>query len=132
MMNNSINLEIRRQAMATYVRFCEAVYAANSSDFAAVQRILCKKEMFETNVETLCSLEGELAVWATENASIRSGIMNAFAEQTMALAGDLDATEFPQDIARIRAMDDLQLRQYISEETENIKYAKRMRGNIHE
>ena len=126
------NLEIRRAALETYVRFCEAIYAANAADYAAVQRILAKKEQFETNVETLCSLEGDLAVWATENASIRSGIMNAFAEQTMALAGDRSATAFPQDIARIRAMNDLQLRQYISEETENIKYTKRMRGNTHE
>lgn len=129
---NEKNLEIRRQALATYVRFCEAVYAANSSDFAAVQRILAKKEMFETNTETLCSLEGDLAVWAAENSVIRTGIMNYLAERTMALAEDRTATAFPQDIARIRDMDDRQLRQYIADETEKIKYTRKMRGNNHE
>lgn len=125
MMNNSINLEIRRQAMAVYLRYCEAVYAADAADFLAAKEILA----VVSDAETAYALEEDIAIWATENASIRARLMNDFAEAAMALAKDHETTVFPEEILRVRNMDDLALRQYIASQVEKIKMKRRMRGN---
>lgn len=128
-MNNS-NLEIRRQAMVVYLRFCEAVYAADAADFLAARKIITerKERAAAAYTEAMYDLEGDIAIWATENASIRARLMNDFAEAAMALAKDHETTVFPEEILRVRNMDDLALRQYIASQVEHIKMKRRMRG----
>ena len=130
MMNNSINLEIRRQAMAVYLRYCEAVYAADAADFLAAREILTerKERASAADAEAMYALEGDIAIWATENASIRARLMNDFAEAAMALAKDYETTVFPEEILRVRNMDDRALWQYIASQVEHIKMKRRMRG----
>lgn len=128
MMNN---LEIRRQAMAVYLRYCEAVYAADAADFLAAKEIISdwKERAVVADDDTAYALEENVAIWATENASIRARLMNDFAEAAMALAKDYETTVFPEEILRVRSMDDLVLRQYIASQVERIKMKRRMRGN---
>ncbi len=126
MMNN---IEVRRDALLAYIRFSEGIYAANAADCAAVRKLISAPEIFGNSAETMCSLEGDLAVWATENASIRANIMNDFAELAMAVAQDREIEELPREIHNVLEADDDELRQYIAERTEKIKYTRKMRGN---
>ena len=129
-MNNSINLEIRRQAMVVYLRYCETVYAADAADFMAAIEILTERKERATAAytEAMYDLEGDIVILATENASIRARLMNDFAEAAMALAKDHETTVFPEEILRVRNMDDFALRQYIASQVEHIKMKRRMRG----
>jgi|GEM_PF-1868294 len=128
MNDHDINLEIRRQALTAYLRFCEAVYTADVADFKAAREILAERKKCTDDADAMCSLEGDIAVWASENAAIRSEVMTDFAEDALALAQDHETTAYPPEIVRVRDMDDRELRQYIAAEIERIKAERRKRG----
>ncbi len=129
MEEKNINLEIRRQALTAYLRFCEAVYTADIADFKAAREILAERKKYTEDADAMCSLERDIAVWAGENATIRTEIMTDFAECALALSQDHETTMYPPEIARVRNMDDRELRQYIAAEVERIKAERRKRGN---
>lgn len=128
MNNHDINLAIRRTALDVYLRFCQAVYTADTADFQAAREILSERKKYTEDADAMYSLEGDIAVWASENAAIRSGIMTDFAEGALALAQDHETTVYPPEIVRVRDMDDRELRQYIAAEVERIKAERRKRG----
>lgn len=128
MNDHDINLEIRRQALTAYLRFCEAVYTADVADFKAAREILAERKKYTDDADAMYSLEGDIAVWASENAAIRSEVMTDFAEDALALAQDHETTAYPPEIVRVRDMDDRELRQYIAAEIERIKAERRKRG----
>lgn len=128
MNDHDVNLEIRRQALAVYLRFCEAVYTADVADFKAAREILAERKKYTGDADAMYALEGDIAVWASENAAIRSEIMTDFAEGALALAQDHETTVYPPEIVRVRDMDDRELRQYIAAEVERIKAERRKIG----
>lgn len=128
MNDHDINLEIRRQALTAYLRFCEAVYTADVADFKAAREILAERKKYTDDADAMYSLEGDIAVWASENAAIRSEVMTDFAEDALALARNHETTAYPPEIVRVRDMDDRELRQYIAAEVERIKAERRKRG----
>lgn len=127
------NLASRRAAFDAYLRYCHAIYRANAADFAAAREILAeRRELHPDDDGAVINLEAELSVWATENASIRSGMMNDFAERTMRAARDYTAEVVDPEIAKILDLDETGLRGWIAEQVEKIKYERRMRGNDHD
>lgn len=127
------NLEVRRAALETYVRFSREIYALDAADFAAAAEIIAeRREIHPEDAERMLSLEGDVAVWAAENAAIRSALMTEFAEQALHCAADCAIEELPEEIGKIAAMNDDDLRRNIASRVEKIKYKKRMRGNTHE
>lgn len=130
---NENNLAARRAAFDAYLRYCHMIYQANAADYAAAREILAeRRELHPDGDDAVINLEAELSIWATENASIRAGLMNAFAERAMRAAQDYKTEVVDPEIARIFDLDDTELRGKIAEQVEKIKYERRMRGNHHD
>lgn len=129
-MNPNKNLEARRAAWDAYLRYCHAIYHANAADFAAAREILAeRRELHPDDDGAILNLDAELSVWATENATIRSGLMTDFAERAMRAAQDYTGETVDPEIAKIFDLDDTELCGKIAEQVEKIKYTRRMRGN---
>lgn len=127
---NERNLAARRAAFDAYLRYCHVIYHANAADYAAACEILAeRRELHPDGDDAVINLEAELSIWATENSSIRAGLMNAFAERTMRAAQDRNTEVVDPEIARIFDLDDTELRGKIAEQVEKIKYERRMREN---